>query len=146
MTRRTLPALLVALLAAAPALAQSDRETVERTVAQSAQVCPGHSAERTQPGVKAIPVAALRVLLANDVRVCPDRRLDPGAPVVWYGQFKVLAWNPEVEGAVKTLAAQADAMTRKEEFPVETRVWDAQGKPLQQQTVPGFEPRPRGLR
>lgn len=33
-------------------------------------------------------------------------------------------------------------MTRKEEFPMETLVWDAQGKALQNQTVPRFEARP----
>lgn len=143
MSRPRILVLCIALLgAAAPAFAQSDYETFERSVARTSEICPGHSRERTGPGLRAISISALRVLLAQDIVVCPDRRLDAAAPVVWYGRSGVYAWNPEVEGAGAALAERIGEMTRSEEFPVETLVWDAQGRPLREQTVPAFEPKP----
>lgn len=62
--------------AALPALAQSDRQVVEDMLTRSANVCPGHSTERTTPTVKAVPVGALRMMLERDLVRCPDRRLD----------------------------------------------------------------------
>jgi hypothetical protein len=45
--------LLVLAATSVSAFAQSDREVVESMVTRSANVCPGHSAERTMPTVKA---------------------------------------------------------------------------------------------
>lgn len=132
----------LALCIASSAFAQSDREITEGAIALSADVCPGHSKDRTTPTVRQVPVGALRVLRERGFVMCPDRRLDPGAPAIWYGEIGAYAWNPEVEGADKVIVKQIDAMTRKEEFPMETLVWDAQGKALQNQTVPRFEARP----
>ncbi len=111
-------------------------------VTRSANVCPGHSAERTTPTVKKVPVGALRVMLDRGLVMCPDRRLDASAPAVFYGRVGVFAWNPEVPEGANVVVKQIDAMTRKDEYPVETLVWDGKGTALTQQTVPAFEPRP----
>ncbi|WP_181093309.1 hypothetical protein [Xanthomonas bromi] len=127
---------------AVPALAQSDRQVAEDMITRSANVCPGHSTERTSPTVKAVPVGALRVMLERGLVMCPDRRLDAAAPAVFYGRPGVFAWNPEVPAAKTVIVQQIGAMTRKDDYPVETLVWDATGTALKQQTVPMFEPRP----
>lgn len=135
-------AVLALATVAASAQAQSDRQVVEDMVTRSANVCPGHSTERTTPTVKSVPVAALRVMLDRGLVMCPDRRLDADAPAVFYGRVGVFAWNPEVSASKKVIAHQIDVMTRKDEYPAETLVWDEQGKPLEQRTVPAFEPKP----
>ncbi|NYI20177.1 hypothetical protein FHR53_003345 [Xanthomonas arboricola] len=135
-------AMLALSTAALPALAQSDRQVAEDMITRSANVCPGHSTERTSPTVKAMPVGALRVMLERGLVMCPDRRLDAAAPAVFYGRLGVFAWNPDVPAAKTVIVQQIGAMTRKDEYPVETLVWDAKGTALKQQTVPMFEPRP----
>lgn len=127
---------------AAPASAQSDRQVVEDMLLRSANVCPGHSTERTAPTVKKVPVGALRVMLDRGLVMCPDRRLDAEAPAAYYGRVGVFQWNPEVPAASGVIVAKIDAMTRKDEYPQETLVWDAKGTALTQQTVPAFEPKP----
>lgn len=127
---------------AVSAQAQSDREVVEDMVTRSANVCPGHSTERTVPTVKSVPVGALRVMLDRGLVMCPDRRLDADAPAVFYGRVGVFAWNPQVPASSDVIARQIDTMTRKDEYPSDTLVWDAKGVPLERRTVPAFEPRP----
>ncbi|MEG8067453.1 hypothetical protein G3N90_21940 [Xanthomonas hortorum pv. gardneri] len=128
--------------AALPALAQPDRQVVEDMLTRSANVCPGHSTDRTGPTVKAVPVGALRVMLERGLVMCPDRRLDAAAPAVFYGRLGVFAWNPEVPASSAVIVQQIGSMTRNEDYPVETLGWDAKGTALKQQTVPMFEPRP----
>ena len=123
--------------------AQSDAEVYENAIARAAQICPGHSTERTSPGVRAIGVGALRVLAQRRFTLCPDRRLGADTPVVWYGEVGVFAWNPEAKGSVALLAGKVDTMTRKEEFPPGTVVWKADGSEAKGVTVPMFERRPR---
>lgn len=135
-------ALLALSTAALPALAQSDRQVAEDMITRAANVCPGHSTDRTSPTVKAVPVGALRVMLDRGLVMCPDRRLDATAPAVFYGRLGVFAWNPEVPAAKTVIVKQIDSMTRKDDYPTETLVWDAKGTALKQQTVPMFEPRP----
>jgi len=142
MTRMSSLTLLALCLAPTLAFAQSDREVAEHMVTRAANVCPGHSAERTTPTVKKVPVGALRVMLDRGLVMCPDRRLDASAPAVFYGRVGVFGWNPDVPAAATVVGGQIDAMTRKDEYPVETLVWDAQGRALSQQPVPAFEPRP----
>lgn len=122
--------------------AQSDSEVVEDMVTRSANVCPGHSAERTTPTVKKVPVGALRVMLDRGLVMCPDRRLDADAPAVFFGRVGVFEWNPEVPESSAVIVKQIDAMTRKDEYPSDTLVWDASGSPLEQRTVPAFEAKP----
>lgn len=50
-------AVLALSTAALPAVAQPDRQVVEDMLTRSANVCPGHSTDRTSPTVKAVPVA-----------------------------------------------------------------------------------------
>ncbi|OAX87970.1 hypothetical protein A7D16_13505 [Xanthomonas nasturtii] len=135
-------AVLALSTAALPALAQSDRQVAEDMITRSANVCPGHSTERTSPTVKAVPVGALRVMLERGLVMCPDRRLDAAAPAVFYGRLGVFAWNPDVPAAKTVIVQRIGTMTRKDDYPVETLVWDAKGTALKQQTVPMFEPRP----
>lgn len=134
--------LLVLATTSMPSFAQSDREVVESMVTRAANVCPGHSADRTTPTVKAVPVGALRVMLERGLVMCPDRRLDADAPAVFYGGAGVFAWNPEVKEGSGVIVKQIDAMTRKDEYPSETLVWDAKGNALKQRTVPTFEAKP----
>lgn len=137
---RTLPLLI---LLAAPLLARaSDAEVYERSIEEAGYVCPGHSVERTTPGVRGVPVGALHVLQKRGYLLCPDRRLEASTAVIWYPQYGVFTWNPEQPASVKAVAAKIDELTRSESFPTETMVWDAKGKPLKGQTVPMFEPRP----
>lgn len=137
-------AAVVALaFAANAAYAQSDAQVYESAIAEAARICPGHSKERTTPGVRAVPVGALRVLAQRSYTMCPDRRLDAATPAVWYGAAGVFAWNPDSKSAVKLIAGKVDAMTRKEEFPAETLVWKADGSEAKGVVVPMFEPRPR---
>ncbi|RFF68237.1 hypothetical protein D0A39_21665 [Xanthomonas campestris pv. campestris] len=138
------PALTALALSAAalPAFAQPDRQVVEDMLTRSANVCPGHSTDRTSPTVKAVPVGALRVMLERGLVMCPDRRLDAAAPAVFYGRLGVFAWNPDVAASSAVIVKQIGNMTRNEDYPVETLVWDAKGTALKQQTVPMFEPRP----
>jgi hypothetical protein len=138
----SLATLLLLAATATPAFAQSDREVVEDMVTRSANVCPGHSADRTTPTVKAAPVGALRVMLERGLVMCPDRRLDADAPAVFYSSVGVFAWNPEVKEASAVIVKQIDAMTRKDEYPQDTLVWSAKGEALKQRTVPAFEPKP----
>ena len=82
----------VALVLAVPAAyAQSDAQVYESAIAQAARICPGHAKERTTPGIRAVPVGALRVLAQRSYTMCPDRRLDPATPAVWYGADGVFA-------------------------------------------------------
>lgn len=143
---RPLLLLPLALLATATAHAQSDREVAENAIAQAAELCSGHSAERTGPTVRAVPVGALRVLAQRGFVLCPDRRLDGEAAAVFYPTAGVFTWNPEQPASGAALVKVVDRLTRSEEFPVETSVWDAAGNTLTGQTVPAFEPRPDARR
>ncbi len=89
MTRTSTRVLLGLCLIPAAAFAQSDRQVAEDMVTRAANVCPGHSSERTTPTVKKVPVGALRVMLDRGLVMCPDRRLDAAAPAVFYGRVCV---------------------------------------------------------
>lgn len=145
MSWKSCTALLVLATMASPAFAESDREVVESMVTRSANVCPGHSADRTTPTVKAVPVGALRVMLDRGLVMCPDRRLDADAPAAFYGDKGVFEWNPEVKDATTVIVAKIDAMTRKDDYPQETLVWDVKGTALKQRTVPAFEAKPGAM-
>jgi len=134
--------LFVLAVAAMPAFAQSDREVVEDMVTRSANVCPGHSTDLTKPTLKTVPVGALRVMLERGLVLCPDRRLGADTPAVFYGRVGVFAWNPQIKEASTVIVKQVDAMTRKDEYPQDTLVWDANGNVLKQQAVPAFEAKP----
>ena len=145
--RRTLDLLTLGALAAlaGTAHAQTDRTVYENALERSAANCPGYSTERAGPGIRAVPVGALRVVARREFTLCPDRRLDAATPVVWYGERGVFTWNPDVPAGIEVLKSRVDAMTRTEDFPADTVVWDSTGKPVSGATVPSFEfgPRPR---
>lgn len=136
-------AMATTLCAVGAARAQSDARTYEATLERSSVICPGHSKDRTTPGVRAVRVDALRVLLKHDVILCPDRRLDAEMPVVWYGAVKVLAWNPEAKGSTAVLAEKVNAMARGEDFPGAILVWKGDGSEAKGAIVPSVDVRPR---
>ena len=140
--RRHSALLLAPLLCLSTLATASDNEDYERAIARSADVCPGHSKERTVPGVRGVPVGAVRVLEQRDFVLCPDRRIEGDAAVVFYPQWGVFAWNPENGASAKALSTVVDRLTRSEDFPAQTSVWNAAGEALSQQVVPAFEPRP----
>lgn len=130
------------LLAACPWFARAgDAEDYQRSVDQSSRICPGHSRERTVPGVHAIPVGAVRVLQKQGYAVCPDRRLQGDQAVVFYPTFGVFGWNPDRRESVKALGKVVDQLTRSEAFPQQVAVWNAEGKPQKNHVVPQFTPR-----
>lgn len=143
------PSLLVATAAcvvafgvAAPAMAQSDLEVLENADAYSASVCPDYSKDVSIPMLRGVQVSALRVLAQRGIVLCPAPQLAADAPVVWYGQYGVFAWNPYVVGAATQLVATIDTMTRNESFPVQALVWNADGVRLTGRTLPAFALRP----
>lgn len=134
--------LSVVLFAAVPlASVASEAETYDAYVDYAAQVCPGHSKERTTPGIRNVKIEALWVLAKRGYFFCPDRRIESPAAVVWYANDGVFEWNPDSQASVKALREITDKLTRSEEFPTAVTVWDANGKELTGQTVPTFEPR-----
>ena len=135
-------ACVVALCATAPAMAQSDREVLENADAYSASVCPDYSKDVSMPMLRGVPVGALRVLAQRGIVLCQHPQLAPDAPVVWYGQYGVYAWNPYVDGAATQLVAAIDKMTREESFPQQMLVWDTNGVRLTGRTIPAFQLRP----
>ncbi|WP_408950044.1 hypothetical protein [Lysobacter sp. Hz 25] len=121
--------------------APGDRQVYDEAIARASRVCPDHSPERTGPGIRSIPVAALRVIEQRNYTLCPDRRLDSQTPVVWYGREGVFAWNPGARGAVKLLAGKAAAYAKDKSFPSQTVVWKPNGKLAEGALVPAFRGR-----
>ncbi|QEI08202.1 hypothetical protein FXN63_21935 [Pigmentiphaga aceris] len=135
-------ACVMALGAAVPAMAQSDLEVRENADAYSASVCPDYSKDVSMPMLRGVPVGALRVLAQRGIVLCQSPQLTADAPVVWYGQYGVYAWNPYIDGAATQLVAVIDNMTRNESFPVQMMIWDTNGVRLTGRTVPAFQLRP----
>ncbi len=104
-------------------------------------VCADYSTDRGNPGIVAVNVDALRVLLKHSYTLCPDRRITGDGAVIWYQHWGVLAWNPQRKESLKALAAKAAQLTRTEDFPQELSVWDESGQPLRNQVVPAFRSR-----
>ncbi|MGJ7902052.1 hypothetical protein [Lysobacter sp. 1R34A] len=127
--------------ASAAQAAPGDRQVYEAAIARASRVCPDHSPERTGPGIKGIPVAALRVIEQRNYTLCPDRRLDSQTPVVWYGREGVFAWNPAARGSAKLLAGKAAAYAKDQSFPSQTVVWKPNGKLAEGALVPAFRGR-----
>ena len=119
----------------------TDREVKEEMTRRASLFCPGFSTDRALPGINAIKVDAMRVLLAHKYMVCPDRRLGEAIGAVWNSRYGVLLWTPTNPKSVAVMAAKADTLTHTMDFPNELTVYDLDGKPLKGQVVPMFEPR-----
>ena len=104
-------------------------------------VCAGYSVDRGNPGILAVKVDALRVLLQHRYTLCPDRRLADPQAVVWYPRWGVLVWDPNRPASLKAMAAKADQLTRTLDFPNELSVWDEKGAALKNQIVKEFQSR-----
>jgi hypothetical protein len=143
---RPIPVLLLAifLLSAAPrarAFDLSDAQVRDEMARRSSLFCPDFSNDRGLPGINAVKVDALRVLLSHKYTLCPDRRLSNSIGAIWNSRWGVLLWNPANPQSLAIMAAKADAMTRSLDFPNELMVYDLHGTPLKGQIVPMFEPR-----
>ncbi len=119
----------------------SDTQVKEEMARRASLFCPGFSNERGMPGISAVKVDALRVLLAHRYMVCPDRRLAENVGTIWNSRWGVLLWNPEHPRSVSAMAVRADAFTHAMDFPNELMVYDLDGKALKGQIVPMFQPR-----
>lgn len=135
-------AFVAALGTAAPALAQTDVEVRESADAYSASVCPDYSRDVSMPMLRGVPESDLQALAQRGIVLCPHPQLAPDAPVVWYGQYGVYAWNPYVAGAATQLVAAIAKMTRDGSFPQQMLVWDTNGVRLTGRTIPPFQLRP----
>jgi hypothetical protein len=138
-----LPALLCATLAArGQADTPTDAQVLAATQMQSSLACPDYTAERGNPGIAAVPVAALSVLAKHKFTLCPDRRIQGEMAVLWYPKVGVFAWNPTDPAVVKTLAEIVDRISRLDDFPEALTVWNASDEELSNQTAPEFTFKP----
>ena len=119
----------------------SDAQVKDEMARRASLLCPGYTTERGMPGIRAVNVDALRVLLAHKFTMCPDRRIQGPVGAVWNSRWGVLLWNPNTQGSMAVMTRLADTMTHSLEFPNELSVYDLEGKPLKGQIVPSFEPR-----
>ena len=119
----------------------SDAQVKDEMARRASLFCPGYSTERGMPGIQAVSVDALRVLLSHKYMICPDRRLGDTVGTIWNSRWGVLLWNPSNPRSVSAMAKEAGVLTHTLDFPNELMVYDLEGKPLKGQVVPSFEPR-----
>ncbi len=110
-------------------------------VRRASLLCPGFSNDRGLPGINAVNVDALRVMLEHKYTVCPDRRLTDPVGAVWNSRNGVLLWNPANPKSIKVMSTEANRMSQKMDFPDQLTVYDLDDKPLKGQVVPQFAPR-----
>jgi hypothetical protein len=135
-----LSALLAAMITAPPqADSATDAQVVEAAQAQASLGCPDYTPERGNPGIAAVPVAALRTLGRHHFLLCPDSRIKGEMAVIWYPKVGVFAWNPGDIAVPKTLAEIVDRVARLEDFPESVTVWDAMDEELSNQGAPEFK-------
>ncbi len=119
----------------------SDTEVKEEMARRSSLFCPGFSKDRGMPGINAVKVDALRVLISHKFTLCPDRRITDPVAAIWNSRWGVLLWNPTNPKSVTAMVKQADTFTHTLDFPNELMVYDLDGKPLKGQIGPMFQPR-----
>lgn len=123
------------------ARAQSDLQITEQMQHQASLVCADYSVARGTPGIAHVSVDALRVLLEHRYTLCPDRRLQGDAALVWYPQWGSLVWNPEREESLNELSVKARELAKTLDFPQQLTVWNGKGQELKGQVVPEFHSR-----
>jgi hypothetical protein len=138
----TLPALCAATLTAQTppqTNTPTDAQILTAAQTQSSLACPGYTPDRGNPGIAAVPVAALRVLARHHFLLCPDTRLNADMAVLWYPKPGVFTWKPGDPAILKTLAEIVDRQTRLDDFPDAITVWDADDEELSNQNAPDFK-------
>ena len=123
------------------AFSWTDAQAKEEMARRASLFCPGFSNDRGLPGINAVNVDALRVLLDHKYTICPDRRIGDATGAVWNSRYGVLLWNPANPKSIAVMSAEANRMSHNLEFPNEVMVWDLNDKALKNQIVPAFEPR-----
>jgi len=138
-----LPALFAATLTAQTPAAQADTPTdtqlLTTTQTQSSLACPDYTPDRANPGIAAVPVAALRTLAKHHFLLCPDPRLKDDMAVLWYPKPGVFTWKPNDPAILKTLTEIVDRIARLDDFPETITVWDAADEELSTQIAPDFK-------
>ena len=136
-----LAAVIVLLVPAALHADLSDRQATEEMERRASLVCADYSVARGNPGIAAVSVDAVRVLLEHRYTLCPDRRISGEAAVIWYPDWGSLVWNPERPDSLHMLDIEARQLGRTLDFPQQITVWNAKGTELTQQLVPEFHSR-----
>jgi hypothetical protein len=135
-----LPVLFAGTITAlAQADAPSDAQVLEGAQTQASLGCPDYTAERGNPGIAVVPVAALRTLARHHFLLCPDSRIKGEMAVIWYPKVGVFAWSPGDPAVLKTLAEIVDRVARLDDFPESVTVWDAADEELGSQGAPDFK-------
>jgi len=141
LTRLLVASLTLLSMPQAFAFDMSDREVKEEMARRASLFCPGFSNDRGLPGINAVKVDALRVLINHKFTLCPDRRLGENIGAVWNSTYGVLLWNPTNPKSVPVMAKEADNLTHRLDFPNELSVYNLEGKPMKGQIIPMFQPR-----
>jgi len=134
--------LCAALFAIAPmGLKADERQTYDGFIDYAARICPGHSKDRTTPGIRNVRIESLWVMAKLGYFLCPDRRVESPMAVIFYADRGVFTWNPDSPASVNALRDVTGMLSRSEDYPNSLTVWDADGKELTNQVVPAFTPR-----
>jgi hypothetical protein len=120
----------------ASAVSPADERMYDAMIETSANACSHYVGKTGAPAIKSMKSVTMSVLQRRRVVLCPDTRLDAQVAVVWYGQCRVMAWNPEVGGATDAVRNTLERMAIDDAFSLPTRVWSAEGKEISGATIP----------
>lgn len=134
-------ALLPLAMVSAPAFAISpiEQRSYDSLIDQAANVCSNYAGKTAKPAIESLKIATVRVLLTRDVLLCPDNTLSSGQDVIWYGNRRVMVWNPTAQGTNAKVGSLLDGMTRDDTFANDVRVWNAAGEEQKNQVVPALK-------
>jgi len=117
----------------------NEEQDYDALIDQSANICPNYSGKSGAPALHSFKIETIRFIPRRHVYLCPDSKLTAATPVVWYGDRKVLVWNPEISGATDQAKALLNHMIGDDTFPTNLTVVDASGKPVTGHLIPSFE-------
>ena len=117
----------------------TDAQILTTAQTQSSLACPDYTPERGNPGIAAVPVAALRTIAKHEILLCPDTHISGDTAIVWYPKLGVFTWKPGDPAILKTLAEIVDRLARLDDFPQNTTVWDSLDEELNIQNAPDFK-------
>lgn len=121
--------------------AQSDLQITEQMQHRASLVCADYSVARGNPGIAHVSVDALCILLEHRYTLCPDRRVQGDAALIWYPQWGSLVWNPERAESLTQLNVKSRELAKTLDFPQQLTVWNGKGEELRGQVVPEFHSR-----
>lgn len=134
--------LSVALFAAVPFASQADeQQDYDDYINLAARICPDHSRDGTRIGIRNVEINALRIMKRTGYYLCPFKKVESPAAVIFYPDYNMFTWNPDVPASVSALRIVTSNLAGTEEYPNVLTVWDANGKKLTNQQVYTFKPR-----